>query len=239
MKIPTFTATFALEQEILTARLLGDLGRQGIERPLWYFDNGSQGPLDLIEDANVMARTQVGHDLAEIIDCTDIGLYQMWNMAIDKAKKKAKQLHADEWNLAILNNDLIIGPHFIAGLDAALRIDERLYAVCANYDNRVVDTPVKRVEGTYGKKGFAGFAFMVAGERLDAAGIRFDENYSWWYGDDDFVAQIDAAGGHYAMARDAKVVHLFEQTASKNKDRLQPTIDKDRDYFFEKWDIAV
>ena len=70
----------------------------------------------------------------------------------------------DDFNVAILNNDLRLGPHFVKRLATALRADPMLWAVTPNYDERK-GSGVDYVFGTY-PLGMAGFAFMLKGEAV-------------------------------------------------------------------------
>ena len=168
---------------------------------------------------------------ASVMDCTGDGIYEMWNKGVRFCAK-----HADgPFNVAVLNNDLRLGPHCMKRLAQALRADDTLVAISPNYDKRPGDGVEKRPR-TYAMQGMAGFCFMAKGEEMP----EFDENYEWWFGDDDFVNQVWASGKFTGVLRSASVVHLDggSQTAGDITDPSNPrhaTLERDKMRFTEKW----
>jgi GT2 family glycosyltransferase len=178
----------------LTRDLLGDLWAQGGYDTITIFDNGSrQATRDWLAE-------QAKADRIDVVDADGWRLYRMWNEGVRRACQRSPVC-----DVAILNNDLRLGPRFLASLSATLRADPRLWAVSPTYDGRAVDG-VELVGGTYKDGGLAGFAFMVRGEVFGPLG--FDEEFEWWFGDDDLVAQIERCGGRAAITGDTWVRHV-------------------------------
>ena len=102
-----------------------------------------------------------------------------------------------------------------------------------NYDERRL-RGVEYVASTFKNGGLAGFAFMVRGEVFDH--LAFDERFSWWYGEDDFVAAITAAGGRAGVVGEARVEHVRggSQTIRYTPEVLA-AIERDRRRMWAKW----
>lgn len=166
------------------------------------FDNGSSASTRTYATAFAADNAAV-----RVIDAAGWGIHRMWNAGAELACALGGTV-----NVAILNNDLIVGLGFLHGLTCALRIADGPVAVCPNYDGRpMVDGPLRLTgicEGRYdGTGGLSGFAFMVRGEWF-SAGWRFPEDARWWYGDTLLALSIDVAGGWYAMATDVPLEHI-------------------------------
>ncbi len=192
--VPTFVVVPVRDRLDLTRQLVDQLAAQGGHDGLFVFDNGSTDGTAGWLAAEAARGTLVGVDAA---GCT---LHQMWNAGIVAARRRAPVC-----NIAILNNDLWLGPDFCRRLAGALRSDPDLVAVSPNYDGRPLDG-VTYVTSTYKNGGMAGFAFMVRGEAFDE--IAIDESLRWWYGDDDLVAQIGARGKRVGLTGATTVEHI-------------------------------
>lgn len=182
----------------LTAKLVGQLRDQGEYGRILIYDNGSQSK----QARNWLASVH-GKDRVEVIDAAGWNLHKMWNAGIRSAAGN---------DVAILNNDITIGPHFLSTMQKALDSDQRLLAVCGNYDHRQ-GTGVVPLEGICagrydGSGGFAGFAYMVRGRAYQAGFPMFDEDLDWFFGDNELLMHITAMGGWYGMAVDAHCEHV-------------------------------
>ena len=160
----------------LTRPLLRDLKKQGNYEKIFIFDNGSARP------TRKWLSTQ---QTATVVDAKGWNIHEMWNRGLDLA---------GEGNIALLNNDIKIGPNFLKGLATGLRSDSKLDVVCPNYDGREGEgiCYVNQIAANLrdGAGGLAGFAFMMRGEW----GYRFPEELKWWYGDNHMVAHARHAG---------------------------------------------
>jgi predicted O-methyltransferase YrrM len=176
-----------------------------------------------------------------VLRMPDAGIHEMWNAALDLGDAENHE------HVVLLNNDLRLdrGPHgtgeFVRRLVEALDTDDRLWAVCPNYDGRTVHSPVAPAReicaGRYdGSGGFAGFAFALhlgrakLHRRSGDVGYRFPTELKWWGGDNHLVATAWSEGGWVGIARDVTVEHLDggSQTIDA-REELKPQLQADID----------
>ncbi len=234
---PTFVVIPVKGQHYYTDSVLRQLAAQKGYHRIFVYDNGA--------DSDPYA----GYvpDECEIIPAAGMSIHEMWNAGIRKARAQYVAC-----NIAILNNDLNIGPKFLEGLVEGLRCDESLWAVSPNYDGRNIPggevVPVRgiaagRMDGT---GGLAGFAFMVRGELYDHGLPLFDEQFEFWYGDNDFTATVEALGGRLGIVQNVHVEHIDggSKTAGDGTRRLKsPELEamaaRDRERFEAKWNLKT
>jgi GT2 family glycosyltransferase len=203
MSVPNVVVIPFRDHWSMTEDLLGSLLADDVDA-IVLLDNGSSVATRARADAYIAGRTTIA-----VLDAAGAGIHQMWNVGIRAASAATG---GAAMNVAILNNDLAVEPGFLAGLARALRSDDRIQAVCPNYDGRpVVDRPVRLggiCEGRYdGTGGLSGVAFMIRSEWF-ASGWTFPDDARWWYGDALLTLTLDLAGAWYVMATDVAVVHL-------------------------------
>lgn len=133
-----------------------------------------------------------------------------WNLGLDHAVKVAG--NAPAWNVAVLNDDVIVPPDWIARVTSALRASSGTLAY--------PDTQYK----------ITGFAFVLAGE----LGIRADERFVWWYGDDDIQFQA-AQHGTVVTVPNAAVEHRYRSVQTYESVELIQQTERDRESFVAKW----
>lgn len=188
-----------------------------------------------------------GEGLVTFKNGAGMGIHQMWNLGIDHALDK----HGPRTHIALLNDDLEVGPEFLKRLSHTLTDRRDLTAVCGNYDGRqtleavveTVDICANRYDGT---GGFAGFAFMVRGEWF-SSGYRFPEECMWWFGDNDLIASIVRADTHRGyddrpcragIVTSAAVTHLDGGGKSAGDvmwSAFKEQTDRDHAAFVAKW----
>lgn len=260
-RVPVYAVIPVKDRNDLTRRVIAGLHRQAGYASVFVFDNGSKPKNRKKLDDFVR---ELRDPRIRLHDANGWNLHRMWNEGIAMAARHAVQSHsAQEFDVAILNNDLLIGDHFLGSLSDALRSHDDLWAVSPNYDRRVIEG-VQFVSGLAagredGTGGLAGFAFVVRGEAFAVAtdpigSLAFDEEYSWWFGDFDLVAQIVRAGKRLGVTGATTVVHIDggSQSTASNTDmteavdggrRFRPEFAKiiaaDRAHFEEKWGVTV
>jgi GT2 family glycosyltransferase len=213
----------------LTRDLLYQLKAQGDYSGIFVFDNGSG------------AETREwlkGQTIADVWDAEGANIHEMWNAGCAEALRRWRKP-----NVAILNNDLKIGPGFLRALATGLRSEPDLIAVGPNYDGRELTEQVTQVRGICaarydGTGGLPGFAFMVRGEAAEQRPL-FDEQYEYWYGDNDFLLTVEAAGLTYGLVRDATVEHIGGATDDLFAVETEPKKQRDRQRFEKKWSVRV
>lgn len=212
----------------LSAALVDELVAQGDADRIIVMDNGSTEP----ETAEWFASLP---DNVWVVDAAGWNLHKMWNEGVGRALSFGERV-----NVALLNNDIEVGPGFLSGLAEALRADRRLLAVCPNYDGRPGDG-VLPVEGICadrydGTGGLSGFAFMVPGEMFAKGFPAFDESLDWFFGDNDFVANVAQFGGRMGLVASVSCRHIGSQTTgSATGSALGDAFERDRATFLAKW----
>lgn len=228
------SANFAVipmrDQWEYTRDLVDQLRDQGETDEIIICDNGS------IEDASHAF-------LAEqyALDCEGWNLHEMWNYGIATALTLDRQP-----NVAILNNDLRIGPEFMSTLARGLRAHDNLWVVCPNYDRREMPAAMVQIHNVCGGKydgtgGLAGFAFMVKGEMFGNTLPWFDENLAWYCGDAQLILEVDRRGGLMAMIDRTWVEHLDggSRTLRTRPPEFQAVLDADVAYFKETYGVEM
>lgn len=215
----------------LTAVLLGQLFAQNEFDRIFLFDNGSSDGTKILMEKFTMLKNWSRPGTVEIFSADGMNIHEMWNAGL----LRARDISPDGCNIAVLNNDITIGPEFLSRLARELRANGDVFSVCANYDKRP-GTGVQTVTGTCGGRydgtgGFAGFAFMLRGED----GYLFPEEFNWWYGDDDLVMTARANGLRVAVALEAACEHADSATGKWNEEPLLSLVRRDRELYMKKW----
>jgi hypothetical protein len=233
---PTFVIIPVKGEHQYTESLLRQLAAQKHYHGIFVFDNGS----------DTDPYTGYLPDQCEVIPAAGLNIHEMWNLGIRAATRLFKTC-----NLAILNNDLNIGPRFLQTLSGALRSHDELWAVSPNYDGRDFEGDILAVKGIAagrmdGTGGLAGFAFMVKGELFDHGLPLFWEELELWYGDNDFAANVETLGGILGIVKHTTVEHIDggSKTAGADGKRLRsPELEamaaRDRVRFEEKWSVRT
>ena len=206
----------------LTRSILDQLRQQGGYAGVFVYDNGS-GP-----EAAAWLASVAGRDGIELVEAGGWGIYDMWQDGVDRARRRMP-----DTDIAILNNDLVIGPDFLGSLSRALHSDSKLWAVSPRYDGRAI-TGVEYVTGTFKACGLAGFAFIVRGGAFDH--VAFDRGFRLWFGDDDLVAQIEALGHKVGITAATWVEHVGggSQTLRRQRNVWEKLL-RDHDRMVAKW----
>jgi GT2 family glycosyltransferase len=206
-RLPIFVVMAVKERHRLTANLLRQLGDAD---QVFIYDNGSRVAFP---GATVRA---------------DSTIHEMWNEGLDAASTAAD---GGPHNVAVLNNDLDVGPGFLTKLAAGLRHDDRSWLAYPDWEDLGIDdgaaVPVSRRDGRH----LSGWAFMLRGE----AALRFDEQFEWWYGDTDLQFQIEEAGHQLVCVGGIRCDHLESGWSTSASSLLQARAEADRIRFEQKW----
>lgn len=205
---PTFAVVASKNRRAMVSRLVDQLAPQVTQT--FVYDNGYQPPL------------------TDAVEAHGWPLHRMWNDGLDRAAAAAGGPH----NVLIVNDDVELADDAVAWLAGALRGDKSAQ-ISFPFDK----VPAGMSAVTIPPEGFAGQAmtgwcFMLRGE----SGLRFDEQFEWWYGDSDLERTVRADGGKViAVGADAKHLDPMRSTLD-NPDRLaQAHADEKR--FAEKWGL--
>jgi hypothetical protein len=135
-----------------------------------------------------------------------------WNKGFRRAARLAHQEYqATQWNVVVLNDDVIVPLGWTATVIGALR--------AGTSDLAYPDMQHK----------ITGYAFVLRGESR----ILADESLVWWFGDDDIEFQARAAGG--VVTVHAPVDHRYpDHNTQADPDLLEQT-ELDAKTFWMKW----
>lgn len=134
---------------------------------------------------------------------------RMWNLGLDSVHEHAK---GEPYDVAVLNDDAIVPPDWFDRVVSAMRHKNAAAgAVRRSFDPRM-----------------AGYAFVLDGTK----GLRADERFQWWYGDDDLQRQAEQAGG-VAFARGQDVEHRHPNSTTVGV--LAKIAEADALRYKEKW----
>ncbi len=230
---PTFVVIPVKGKQHFTEAIIGQLQEQGGFDRIFLYDN-----------ADTQDERYEYHEQPWVvkIPAKGMNIHEMWNAGIKKALAENERC-----NIAILNNDLELGPDFLTEMADGLRAHPSIAAVSGNYDNREFVEKVQAVKGIAagredGTGGFAGFAMMFRGELFAAGCPLFDEELQFWYGDNAMLMELEKAGATYGIVRDAHVKHIGggSQTSGDGKGhRLTPelaaVVEQDKAVFERKY----
>lgn len=205
--IPTFVVIPGLDRHEMTSDLLDCLRGQGAT--ILLYDNGSSPAYDFPG--------------CEIIEAAGWPLHRMWAHGVETARARSARC-----DIAILNNDLLVGPDFLDRLSSALRVREDVWIsypdVYGIGEGRVADFPLDC-------QTVAGYAFMIRGD----SPLAVDETFQFWYGDWDLEKQARAAGAKVVTVGGCYVQHL-EPALSTRGERLEQAR-ADEKLFAAKWGL--
>lgn len=166
-----------------------------------------------------------GHLIAGVGIEEQRNISRWWNVGIDYAKQEALKLGVTAWDIAILNDDVIVPDEWFTTLSNRMRGMN----VAATSMGPVTLPILHTKPGTTRlDHRMAGFAFMLAGE----LGVRADETLQWWCGDNDIDMQSRLKGGTVILP-DTGVRHLYPDQTTVGELAARTAVDMQR--FVDKW----
>lgn len=159
-------------------------------------------------------------------------LSKLWNLGLETTE--FYNGGGEAWNVAILNDDAIVPPGWFQALSQAMRVHNCAAACQQPFGGKEktiwVDLPSVKTVTPGVESRLTGWAFMLRGE----LGLRFDEQFQWWCGDDDMSMQARRHGGLIQVPGfPVQNVHANESTVGALLD--QSAIDMQR--FVDKWGV--
>ena len=204
------------------AELIGDLSLDPAVGTICIVADG-QAAFDALPDPP-------GH-IIKITVPESIGIQYMWNRGIEAVGRES--------HIAFLNDDVRLEQHCLSSLSDSLDNDPTIGLICPNYssidmnaDQIVLNTCGSRYDGT---GGLAGFAMMLRNDLVKV--WNFDENLTWWYGDDDILMWVTRTMGmHAVISHTARCQHADSVTIRTNPPaNFGQLVADDREYFRTKW----
>jgi hypothetical protein len=194
----------------------------------------------LLPQVNYLAVVMAGPDRAyrssypegvTVLSDPDAGLNisRWWNIGLTWAEKIAQASGEDAWDVAIINDDVIVPSTWFCYVADDMRSLGCKAACSGGSQSSVIIHRAPGPISTYTR--MQGFAFVIAGE----SGLRADEDLCWWYQDDKLGADAASAGG-MAMFPNCHVQHLFPN--GQMTPDMQVQIGLDRGVFVEKMGYA-
>jgi GT2 family glycosyltransferase len=157
-------------------------------------------------------------------------LSRLWNLGLDAAARHVPPDTAYE--VAVLNDDLRIPAGTLDTLADAMRCRGGAAAFPDQHGLlRAGDVDVLRKAEPHNLfHRMTGYCFLLAGE----LGLRADERFRWWYGDDDLEWRAALAGGVVRVGG-AAVNHLHPNGSTASSPELSAQAGLDRAAFVAKW----
>jgi hypothetical protein len=151
-------------------------------------------------------------------------IYALWNHGFARARAAGCD------KVVLLNDDVeLIGPNWLRRLTAPLH--DETWVTCPDHTRRLLAGAYEETSGTYRHGGMPGFAFAVDASALLSK--PFDERYSWWYGDDDFVFRVERDGGRIVRVGGLHLNHV--ESATLNQTDVRDAVARDAELFHATW----
>jgi hypothetical protein len=200
---------------------------------LYVMNDGSKA-----QTTNWLHRLQMHDVRVHAEDTEGMTIYEAWNRGFWLARQQAR---GAPFHVLVTNNDVLLPPHALAQMSAALLADDERGAAYPDFDaphdfaaRRVEPDPaVVETRGVWGTGGMLGFCFMLAGHRVNWRPLVQDLTYQWWYGDNHLARSIEMAGLKQVRVVGLPIVHLHEATARHFNLAQEKKDDK------EHWDAVV
>jgi GT2 family glycosyltransferase len=153
----------------------------------------------------------------------------LWNVGLSLADAQAHQYFTDRWDIAVLNSDVVVPPGWINALSTAMRSTTAVLAYPDQHggQQQILHTKAEPIDL---RQRITGFAFMVRGEIWQ----RFDEDFAWWFGDDDFDWRAREHGGAL-LVPGIPVEHRAPNVSTHERPELLEQTGRDRATFQNKW----
>jgi hypothetical protein len=192
---------------------------------VFVIDNLSDPPIDPIDLSDA---TWVG---ALRCDLDPPNIQRLWNIGLQMAEQAAAG--AAEWDVVVLNSDVVCPPLFVSTLSREMRSTSAVLA----YPDQSGAFPQPLLHTTPGpvdlRTRITGYAYMLRGE----AGMTLDDQFGWWYGDDDLDWRCREAGGSL-LVPGIPVEHRLPNESMARDPRLPEQAGIDRTTFIAKWGRA-
>lgn len=185
-------------------------------------------------------------DLKLIFPDQNTGFPKGCNLGIEAAKK--------ENDILLLNNDIVVTPHWLDNLKKCLYSNGNIGAVgpITNYawNNQAIDIPYKSIQDMIKfaetinnadknkwepKAKLVGFCLLIKRKVLDIVGL-LDERFSPGnFEDDDLCVRITEAGYELFVCNDCFIHHYGNTTFKKEPEKFNNVIAVNAEKFKQKW----
>lgn len=152
-----------------------------------------------------------------------------WNVGLALADNSAHAVGADEWDIVVLNSDVVVPPGWAETLSTAMRSTSAVLAYPDQHGGRQQILHTKAVPVDLRQR-ITGYAYMLRGE----AGLRLNEAMAWWYSDDDLDWRAREQGGAL-LVPGIPVDHRCPNGTLYERPELEEQTVRDRETFAAKW----
>lgn len=153
----------------------------------------------------------------------------LWNVGLSLADSQAHRAGADQWDIAVLNSDVVVPPAWAPLLSTAMRSTPAVLAYPDQHggQQQILHT---RAEPIDLRQRITGYAYMLRGE----AGLRLDESMQWWASDDD-IDWVARERGGALLVPGIPVEHRCPNVSTNERPELQAQAGRDMETFRKKW----
>lgn len=153
----------------------------------------------------------------------------LWNVGLALADSQAHRAGADQWDIAVLNSDVVVPSGWMYMLSGAMRSTTAVLAYPDQHGGtrQILHTKAQPIDL---RTRITGYAYMLRGE----AGLRLDESMAWWYSDDSLDWEAREKGGALLVPGQA-VEHRCPNGSMYERPELQEQAGRDRETFRQKW----
>lgn len=153
----------------------------------------------------------------------------LWNVGLSVADAQAHRAEAEQWDIAVLNSDVVVPAGWVDALSRAMRVTTAVLAYPDQHGGRrqILHT---RAEPIDLRQRITGYAYLLRGE----AGLRLDETMAWWASDDDLDWRAREQGGALLVPGLA-VEHRCPNGSMYERPELQEQAGRDMETFRKKW----
>lgn len=157
----------------------------------------------------------------------------LWNIGLQRAANAAQGAHPTgehvEWDVAVLNSDVVVPPGWVEAMSNAMRAAHATLAYPDQHGGRelVLHTKAEPIDL---RQRITGYAYMLRGEM----GLRLDESMAWWYSDDDLDWNARISGGAL-LVPGHPVEHRAPNISTHERPELLAQTGRDRETFARKW----
>lgn len=195
---------------------------------VYIIDNGSVPPID----PGRWAQGSGAFVGSAQVDLDPPNISTLWNCGIRLAEHAAVMAGAGEWDIAVLNSDVVVPEGWVDALSAAMRSTPAVLAYpdqCGGSE-QILHTVAEPVDL---RQRITGYAYMLRGE----AGLRADESMAWWFSDDSLDWEAREKGGSL-LVPGLPVEHRDPNGSMRDRPELEAQAARDRETFIARWGRA-
>lgn len=179
------------------------------------------------------------HPNCSTIECKGMNIHQMWNLGISISSRSTQKDIPQLYSVMLLNNDTKIDTSdYLQTLERLLRSADNIAAVSSSTGQLTPQQIETQFEYGNEHNHIRGDAFMIKGELP----FRFDERYIWYYGEMDYICQIENSGylscisylaHHTPIDGGSNTIREFDY------EYFNRFLMNDQDIFYHKWPQVV